>query len=253
MPSDDPTPAATLVAAERPAAAESPDSVLAQHELKYAVPASSAAFIRNWLAASARPDPGYPPALVVTTYYDTADLELLDEKVNSDYLKTKVRVRWYATLKGDPSGSPVFVESKYRIGATRDKQRLVSSRAASELSALPLSHPAWLTLLGPLRTQAPDLPANLAPVMRLQYGRWRFLDRPGARITLDTDIAVIDVNPARLQAPVRLGTLPVAVFEYKGTAPDLPRHLAPLARLGARRTAFSKYLVCYEHVTRETF
>ena len=35
-----------------------------------------------------RPDREYPPALVITTYCDTPRLELLDEKIDSDYLKT---------------------------------------------------------------------------------------------------------------------------------------------------------------------
>jgi len=35
-----------------------------------------------------RPEREYPPALVLTTYYDTPRLDFLDEKIDSDYPKT---------------------------------------------------------------------------------------------------------------------------------------------------------------------
>ena len=48
-------------------------------------------------------------------------------------------------------------------------------------------------------------------------------------------------------APVALDNV---VFEYKSRSFDLPPHLGPIVRFGARRTAFSKYLACYQAVTR---
>lgn len=224
-----------------------------QLELKYLLPCSRAAFVRGWLEGVVQPERAYPPALVVTTYFDTPGLDLLDEKLNSDYLKTKVRVRWYAPLDGRPSDSPVFVECKTREGATRDKRRVVAQARPAQLIALPLSAPGWGALLAGLRAEVPGLPLDLAPVMRLAYARYRFADTGGGRVTFDTDIAVEAVNPARLHAPARHGSLPCSVFEYKGHGPDLPLHLAPVTRLGGRRSSFSKYLACYEHVTRQIF
>jgi len=40
------------------------------------------------------------------------------------------------------------------------------------------------------------------------------------------------------------------VFEYKGVGRDLPARLAPVTRFGARRGSMSKYLACYQLVTR---
>jgi hypothetical protein len=189
----------------------------------------------------------------VTTYYDTPGLELLDEKIDSDYLKTKVRVRWYAPLDGAAPGGAAFVEAKSREGATRRKRRVRLDASPADLASLPLDSGRWRSLLSSLRAGDDDLPRDLAPVLRLAYARHRFVDRLGARVSVDTEIVVQAVNHARLHAPARLGALAWAVFECKGRSANLPAHLAPIARFGARRSSFSKYLACYEHVTRRVF
>jgi len=222
-------------------------------ELKYLLPRSHDLFVLHWLESVTAPERAWPPALVVTTYFDAPGLDLLDEKVNSDYLKTKVRVRWYAPLDGGPPTSPVFVETKSREGATRGKHRVVADVNARELDAAPLTSRMWADIVLTLRRSVPSLPPDLAPVMRLAYARSRFVDSLGARVSLDTGIAVQAVHTGRLHAPARPDVLPWTVFEYKGQVPDLPVHLSVITRFGARRSAFSKYLACYEHVTRQVF
>jgi hypothetical protein len=222
-------------------------------ELKYLLPRTHDMFVLRWLEGVAEPERAWPPALVVTTYFDSAALDLLDEKVNSDYLKTKVRVRWYAPLDGGPPTGPAFVEMKSREGATRGKHRAIAEADAADLDSEPMSTPIWSRLVSDVRRAIPALPPDLAPVMRLAYARHRFLDGTGARISVDTGILVKEVNPGRLHATARPDALPWAVFEYKGQRLDLPAHLGAVARFGARRSAFSKYLACYEHVTRQTF
>lgn len=221
-----------------------------EYELKFLVPASRAAFLRSWIASAVRPDVTYPPARVVTVYFDTRGLDFLGEKVDSDYLKTKARIRWYAGLAGEEIGSPVFAECKYRLGATRRKVRVRLPLRAADVSAWPLTSPAWATQLNALRAEAPQLPPELTPTMRLRYVRCRFLDRDGARVTLDSDIRLEAINPARVAEPVVSTPLPTAVFEYKGKTMELPRHLAPVVRFGARQSSFSKYLACYEHLSQ---
>lgn len=221
-----------------------------QVELKYLVPAARAAFVRAWLDGIAQPDRQYPPALVVTTYYDTPGLDLLEEKINSDYLKAKVRVRWYAPLDGGPVRGPVFVECKFREGATRDKRRVLTDADPARLVRLPWSAPEWAELLDEVRADVPWRPGTLAPVLRLTYARYRYTDGAAGRLALDTDLTVDAVNPARVASPARRDPLPLAVFECKAAGQDLPARLAPLVRFGARRSSFSKYLACYQHVTR---
>ena len=184
-------------------------------ELKYLLPASGAAFVRRWLEGVVRRERAYPPALVVTTYFDTPDLELLDEKINSDHLKTKVRVRWYAPLDGGPPEGPAFVECKHREGPTREKRRLTAPVQPAQLAAVPLSAPEWGGLLTELRAAIPALPLDLAPVLRLAYtrsGSWM----PRAHDQPRHGIVVKEGDPARLHATPRPDPLPYAVFDTKG-------------------------------------
>ena len=88
---------ATRDVAARPA----PDE--GERELKYTLPAGRADFTRRRLEALCRRDPQYPAALVWTIYYDTSAMMSLGEKLNSDYLKRKIRVRWYSDLSGHVS------------------------------------------------------------------------------------------------------------------------------------------------------
>jgi hypothetical protein len=220
-----------------------------EREIKYLVPVDRSSSLRGWLSSVSTPDRTYPPALVCTTYYDTPALSLLGEKIDSDYLKTKVRVRWYASLQGDASGSAVFAELKDRVGAGRQKLRVRLDADPAELSRTPLHAPAWRRLLDPLRAQTPALASRLEPVLSIRYARFRYADRMTAgRLTMDEEIRVTALNRTRLtgRVPARL---PIAVFEYKGALDDLPPHLAAAIRFDARRGSCSKYLACYQLAT----
>ena len=83
----------------------SPAPVLAaERELKFTLPAARAHLARRWLERCCRRDPEFPAAVVWTIYYDTPALLSLGEKINSDYLKRKIRVRWYSDLDGRSPG-----------------------------------------------------------------------------------------------------------------------------------------------------
>jgi hypothetical protein len=220
------------------------------NEVKCLVPVSRSASLRAWLASVCVPERAHPPGLVCTTYYDTPGRSLLSEKINSDYLKMKVRVRWYATFAGRPDASAVFAEVKYRVGNRRDKVRVRLDVDPFDLASEPLHTPRWSSLVEPLRRVAPMMPARLEPVISLRYARYRYLDpASAARLAVDEEITVTALNEANVagRVPVRL---PVAVFEYKGHRDDLPPHLAPAVRFGARRGSCSKYLACYQLATR---
>jgi VTC domain len=219
----------------------------ADHEIKFAVPASAAGSLRTWIGGVCRPDAVHPPGRVTTVYFDTPSLAFLSEKIDSDYLKTKVRVRWYGP--SDSRASTVFAEVKHRVGNRRDKVRMMLDVAAADLARWPLWDARWPALLAGLRAAAPPLPAQLAPVLTLTYTRHRFDDPGAARVTLDSDIRATGVNIAMVQGHAPVG-LDDVVFEYKSRSFDLPPHLAPIVRFGGRRTAFSKYLACYQAVTR---
>jgi hypothetical protein len=226
-----------------------PTAGLLEREIKYLVPVERSSSLRGWLTSVTIPDRTYPPALVCTTYYDTPALSLLGEKIDSDYLKMKVRARWYASLDGDASGSAVYAELKDRVGGSRQKLRVRLGADPVALSRAPLHAPVWCQLLDPLRTQAPALASRLEPVLSIRYARFRYADRMTAgRLTVDEDITVTALNRTRLtgRVPARL---PIAVFEYKGALDDLPAHLAAAIRFDARRGSCSKYLAGYQLAT----
>ena len=208
-----------------------------ERELKFALPAGKALLARSIVAALCRPDAKYPAATVSTIYYDAPDFELLSEKINSDYLKTRVRLRWYS----GPADQDAFLEIKARVGTLRHKVRVQTALAASMLNDLPLDHPTLVQVLELARPLGVRIPPRLSPALLMRYERSRFVEPvSGSRISVDVNIEVLRGHPRlpRHASPERIGS---AVVEVKGAQTDLPRALYPLASLGARRAAFSKY------------
>ena len=89
---------------------------------------------------------------VWTIYYDTPGLESLGEKINSDYLKRKLRLRWYSDLEGRPTG-PTFIEAKMRHGNRRTKVRVRLPHPADELARWDLQDPRLRAFPAFLREQ----------------------------------------------------------------------------------------------------
>jgi hypothetical protein len=211
-----------------------------ERELKYVVPAGRASLAREIVSVLCRPDAQYPAASVFTIYYDTPNLDLLSEKINSDFLKTKVRLRWYSTspILG---GAGTFLEIKSRVGTLRRKVRVETPLRQETLRAMSLQNPALIAVLESLRPLGVAVPSRLMPALLLRYERHRFVDPfSGSRISVDTDIEAVSGNP-RLLGHAFGVRLPQAVVEAKGAEETLPRILDPLIRLGARRESFSKY------------
>jgi len=223
-----------------------------EREVKFSVPSGRVAAVRHWLRTTCLADAQFPSALVWTIYFDTPGAQSLDEKRNSDYLKTKLRVRWYATDGRAPSG-PAFVELKFRIGSRRGKTRVTLPWSAEELAGRPLTDPVFRELPDRLRQDGMLPGAGWRPMLQLRYQRERLVEPVSrARLSLDDAIAVEAVNPRHLSA-LSLGPLPVAVLEVKSQLETLPPRLHALTHLGARKCAFSKYLAVYQHVRRATF
>jgi hypothetical protein len=206
-----------------------------ERELKYIVPAGRMPFVQRWLAAICRQDPAYAVSDVWSVYYDTPDRLSLREKLNSDYLKTKIRVRWYQP------GGDAFLELKRRVGDRRDKVRVVLAGGAAALAGRPLDDAAWLQLLDRFRDDGVQVEGLWRPVVSLVYRRLRFVDAASlARISCDSAIRAAGV-PRRWQAGWSRAPLPVGVIEIKGQSDELPASLAPVVRFGGRAASFSKY------------
>lgn len=217
-------------------------------ETKFQFPPQAAPGLLAWLQGHCRPDGDHPANRVHSIYYDTPSLASLREKLNSDYLKSKLRLRWYgpAVGAGDPGPRVVYAEVKSKTGSNRAKQRLEVPLAAEALEAEPLNSgpAAGLAQLPELRELG--VTGNLLPVLALSYLRRRFLcPESGARINLDSDIRVERTHPGLIGGASGM-VIPHVVLEVKGDREDLPATLHPLISLGGKRSSFSKYLTCYQ-------
>ena len=221
----------------------------AERELKYGLPASRADIARRMLERYCQRDQAFPAAVVWTMYYDTPGLRSLGEKINSDYLKQKIRVRWYSGLDGQPAG-PSFVEAKLRVGNRRTKVRALLPHSAQELATWDLQDPRLLQLPLSLKQQGIDVRDPWRPIVLIRYRRDRFIEPiSGSRVSLDADIAAVAVNPGSVSS-VDYSPLGSAVVEVKGSADELPLALRGLLHLQAQKCSFSKYLAVYSHMTR---
>lgn len=223
-----------------------------EHELKLALPAARAGALLGWLRARCLPDPKYPDGRVTSVYFDNRGLALLREKVNSDFIKQKVRLRWYEDPVTRSPRGPAFVELKRKVGGRRFKTRMELDIDANEVAAA-CEDPRYLRrMLEPLRRAGHRLPSDLLPFMHISFRRRRFVDPIGrSRISLDTYIRGRSVGVGLLP-PAPPEPLAHAVLEVKGPHDSLPRWLAPLGRMGCRRESFSKYARCYLKLTRRS-
>ena len=212
----------------------------AEHELKYEVDRFRLEAIAAHLDLLCRPDPRYPENRVVSLYFDTPDGALVHQKLDSEYLKTKVRLRWYEDVAG---ATNAFLEVKRRIGCQRRKARLETSWNGPLLRRT-LPRPGSPPVGEELRRAGLAVAAELEPFLLVEYRRRRWVEpQSGLRLCLDTEI-----RPARPGRP-SCGALAGGVVEIKGDSARPPAALTHLVQAGCFPTSFSKYGRCYLHLT----
>ncbi len=223
-----------------------------EHELKLTLPVVRQRALLAWLRGRCRADPEFPDGRVTSIYFDTPDRSLLRQKVNSDFAKEKVRLRWYEDPATGHAPGMGFVEIKRKLGGRRRKTRLPLGVDANQIRRRADDHAYLRRLLGPLRREGHAVPADLSPFLRISFRRRRFVDPfGGARISLDTGIRAGPVGAGRLPW-AHPSPLAHAVVEVKGADDALPPWLLPLRRLGCRPESFSKYERCYLKLTRRS-
>ena len=226
-----------------------PSAEIGERELKFVLSNERAHLARRWLERIARRDAEYPAALVWTIYYDTPALTSLGEKINSDYLKRKIRVRWYSDLAGRVDG-PAFVEAKLRTGNRRSKVRARLPFPAAEVSGWDLQDPRLRGLPLLLRGHGILGQDSWQPLLLIRYRRDRFVEPVSrSRVSLDADVSAVAGNP-RMLSVSDTSPLATAVLEVKGADERLPIALHPLLRLDMQKQSFSKFLAVYAHMTR---
>jgi hypothetical protein len=213
-------------------------------EQKFLFDSSKTALLLDWLEFHTVRDARFYFSPIISLYYDTPELRFFQEVCNGDYLKTKVRLRWYQRVFS-PEQRVVncFLEIKSKSGARRDKHRHALTFEPGCLRGDVFSHAAIAAApeaLPEIRLLARGI---LVPTLIVEYERFRFVDpRSGSRIALDVGIGCPRANPACLTgaAPVRLDN---GVLEVKGALGQLPDWLRPLQR-HLRKQSFSKYAQC---------
>lgn len=219
---------------------------MGEFELKYTFQNLQASTLEGWLGFHCRRDEKYPVSKVESIYLESLNGSAYAEKINSDFFKTKHRVRWYEDPSNcDAEGDneiPVFIEKKMKIGSQRRKIRksvLLSLRDIKANGLPSVFHQRWQTFFYESGTTS-----NLQPYVQISYLRKRFSDPlSGARVSLDYNIRVERSNPLYLPPPV-VAQLPLGVFEIKSDTPETPESLKYLTRNLARKTSFSKYERC---------
>jgi hypothetical protein len=221
-------------------------------EIKHALPARRANALAAWLDARCVRDPHYPEGHVRSLYLDTPGLRFLREKVEGDFLKTKVRLRWYAARAGAPAAGPVWLEIKQRESLRRSKKRVQFQAWATDIDR---ADPASLDVgraIDLVREQGLDVPEWLRPTLALSYSRSRWIEPlTGTRVALDQGIQPTWVSGPGYPATSAL-ELRTAVIEFKGEGPDVPPPLRRVTDFGGRRSEFSKYFRCYARLSTGT-
>ena len=221
-----------------------------RHERKFVCPAARQETVEAWLDHHCAPDGIFRHNLVFSLYFDSPDLALYDRKNNSDYLKWKVRVRWYGEADGTGFSEAGYLEVKAKEGALSRKTRVRLPVSGRELDRDPFAAGADLALAEVLEAHPWPAGDHLAPLCVIGYRRRRYVEMAtGLRLALDTEIAARRVNGA---LPLRPMPRPLeeAVLEIKGRGADgLPPALLRLQPVaGLRRDAFSKYGECVRRI-----
>ncbi|MBT8362703.1 MAG: VTC domain-containing protein [Deltaproteobacteria bacterium] len=219
-----------------------------EFELKYTFPNYFRSPLESWLSVCCKKDPNYPKSRVQSIYLETNLAESYQEKVNSDFFKTKYRVRWYETDYGRPFEEadkiPVFLENKMKIGTKRLKNRWIVETSFYKLSSENLNsqfHGCWYEMFSDKKE---DFIPYLQPFVQISYTRKRFLDSiTGSRLSLDYDIRVEKTNSSLLP-PAHKIPLDVGVFEVKSKSNSPPHSLVYLTTNIVKKANFSKYEQC---------
>ncbi len=217
-------------------------------ERKFFVPSSKIPFARHILTHCCARDRQYPEGVVNSVYYDTSELEFFCDSDDGNYVRNKVRIRWYDGLEKYNGTAPVYLELKSKNGFAGSKQRnrhLVPTERLSN-GAMKDSIIDYTTLRQGL-AQFEYFPSEcLLPVILISYNRLRFEDMlTGTRVSLDWNIRSRLVSP---QLDRQEGELLMqgGVIEIKGQSADIPIALQSIRHLGTDWSRYSKYAACME-------
>ncbi len=219
-----------------------------ESELKFTCEAYHATSIRRGIESVCTVDQSFQKNIISSIYFDTDEWAFAMEKAASDFLKTKVRLRWYRTHidQGKSLSSKCFLEFKYKIGSKREKTRIEMPFTGDDvLVSLQETHVQEL-IQSCIAENAPELSAYaIKPKIVVRYTRNRYFEPfSDTRISFDTDIHAFNVDAATSSFLGEV-SLDESVLEVKGDCDDLPIALRNLHNGKLKKAAFSKYYECY--------
>ncbi len=219
---------------------------MSDFETKYIANNLCATKAKAWLDLNFQRDPDFPGTIISSVYFDTKKLDYLHEKLESDHIKSKFRIRWYEDLQTKKASDICFLEFKHKIGENRHKKRIKAQNIYSDKE---LESSIFANSLDELRSFEGSVLHNIHPSYTISYTRFRYII-PGTemRLCIDYDINVKRVNSFLLHKPIKQKYLSQCVFELKGETAVLPKELSFMERLGFHKNAFSKYERCYEEL-----
>ncbi len=212
-----------------------------EYEVKFSCDAWQVDYIGAQLARRCLDDSQFDTNCINSIYFDTPDWRFAMDKASSDYLKTKVRVRWYSSLEHRTQSGPRFLEIKHKIGSRRKKHRVMLPETFNDFHANHYSPAQLNEIKARVAELEPSLAAlNLVPALWVSYYRQRFIEPySNTRIALDSQI-----RGRALAITSQMGRLPVeldqAVLEVKGQEESLPLALRNSLSSLVRKDAFSK-------------
>ena len=224
-----------------------------ESELKFVVPNHLVQGIIKFTEALCKPDGEHPVAIISSIYFDTNELDAVNEKLNSDFYKTKYRLRWYQNSRTGKFSENAYMEFKRRLGSKRIKRRAIIDISPADINNLKLQSPLFQDMVHHLHNKG-VIPTNvLSPSLLIRYNRRRYVDPvSGSRIAIDSDIHVPRCNPNLLPSSGN-GAIQNAVLEIKSENAEFPNSMLPLFSMGLRKSSFSKYLCCYAKTNNITF
>ena len=220
-------------------------------EQKYLFPVGYSDVIRAWLEHACAPDPLYPSSIVLSIYYDTPQLFHFNESRNGEFLREKIRLRWYDEPADGPLSATLeaevrcYLEVKSKEGALSGKQRTAVMIPAEVLRDDPFAGEQILDL--PARAlELGFRPSGLmVPLLMIQYRRQRYRDIAGdSGIAIDTEIRCTGANEAVIQGAASV-QLDVGVLELKGMNRGIKEVLDPIGAY-LTKSSFSKYRITLE-------
>ena len=207
-------------------------------EDKYII--NNSLFARVILSSNLSLDRKYPFNYIFTLHFDTYELDSYYQKLNGEYYKSKLRVRWYSDTDKYFIPEKVFIENKVKknklVLKYRDGIFLTDNQRKEVCNPMHWTEFIERNKLNlQIRFDKPML-----PIMLSCYRRYRFYDAfSGSRISLEDCIRAYQVSPLISRSNNVDPVLKGGVLEIKAKTQRLPLCLQSAGVF--KIASFSKY------------